>query len=78
MGNDNPQYGVKCASCKDVIFSDYRHDFKYCSCGNTFVDGGLDYLRYGGEPMPQTISRTAYKKDQVKLFKKALKMGKKK
>lgn len=45
-------YRVKCLKCGDIIKSYFRHDFKYCSCENIFVDGGGDYLRYGcaGEP----------------------------
>lgn len=39
--------GIQCKNCNDRIFSFYRHDFKWCSCGNVFVDGGRDYLRYG-------------------------------
>lgn len=39
--------GVQCPKCKDKIFSEYRHDLKYCSCGYLFVDGGYDYLRFG-------------------------------
>jgi hypothetical protein len=27
-----------------------NHDFHYCSCGATFVDGGFDYFRYGSIP----------------------------
>lgn len=34
--------------CEDVIVSRHRHDFKFCQCGETFVDGGRDYLRWGG------------------------------
>ena len=41
---------LKCKTCGDVIESFYRHDFKRCSCGKTFVDGGHDYLRRGGWP----------------------------
>jgi hypothetical protein len=33
-------YGVKCKLCRDTIYSRARHDFRYCSCGNVFVDGG--------------------------------------
>lgn len=40
---------VQCKLCKDIIFSRARHDFRECSCGKTFVDGGFEYLRYGGE-----------------------------
>lgn len=38
---------IKCNRCGDVIESFSRHDFKYCSCGSVFVDGGLDYARRG-------------------------------
>lgn len=41
--------GVKCKECGDIVYSRARHDFRTCSCGKTFVDGGFDYLRYGGE-----------------------------
>jgi ribosomal protein S27E len=40
--------GVMCPKCKDVIWSRSVHDMRYCGCKNTFVDGGRDYLRYGG------------------------------
>lgn len=40
---------VKCLECGVVLHSKYRHDFQQCECPNqTFVDGGDDYLRFGG------------------------------
>ncbi len=36
---------IPCSICGDIIESTCRHDFKQCSCGRVFVDGGLDYLR---------------------------------
>jgi hypothetical protein len=49
--------GIRCGFCKDILFSWSGHDFKKCWCGKTFVDGGFDYLRWGGEGMtnPQTL-----------------------
>lgn len=41
---------AQCANCKDIIESTHRHGFVYCSCKSVFVDGGLDYLRRGGNP----------------------------
>lgn len=38
---------AQCLECEDIIESTHTHDFKYCSCGNIFVDGGKDYLRRG-------------------------------
>lgn len=36
---------AKCRHCGDVLISEYRHDFKHCSCGTISVDGGLDYVK---------------------------------
>lgn len=41
---------AKCKKCGDVIESNYRHDWVSCKCGAIFVDGGHDYLRWGGNP----------------------------
>jgi len=41
---------ARCRQCGDEIESLFRHDFKWCSCGDIFVDGGFDYLRRGGNP----------------------------
>ena len=38
-------HACKCPICKDVVYSRARHDFRSCSCGNMFVDGGFDYFR---------------------------------
>ena len=40
---------VKCLRCEKILVSFYRHDYKTCGCpNNTMIDGGYDYLRYGG------------------------------
>lgn len=39
---------AKCRKCGDEIESTYTHDFKWCSCGAIYVDGGLSYLKRGG------------------------------
>ena len=46
---EQEKYGLKCVHCKEVVYSEYRNDFKRCKCGKIFVDGGNDYFRYGGE-----------------------------
>jgi hypothetical protein len=53
------QTGVMCPSCLDEIFSNSVHDFTECRCGDTFVDGGFDYLRYGGRTLEdiRTVTR---------------------
>lgn len=40
---------VQCNICDDIITSRYTHDFQFCKCKKTFVDGGLEYMRVGGE-----------------------------
>lgn len=42
------QEGIYCQECDDLIYSVMRHDMRYCGCKKTFVDGGRDYMRYGG------------------------------
>ena len=39
---------LQCLKCNDIIESKHQHDFKFCSCGSVFVDGGLTYTRRGG------------------------------
>ncbi len=40
---------IQCNRCNDIITSNNRHDYKYCSCKGVFVDGGSWYLRRGGD-----------------------------
>jgi len=40
---------AQCRKCGDIIESTYRHDFVWCECHTIFVDGGIDYLRRGGD-----------------------------
>lgn len=50
---------IQCPICLDIIESRTRHDFVVCSCGvdeGVFVDGGLDYQRFGGGAMAGLIN----------------------
>ena len=47
--NENVVKGQKCNNCGEIIESQHRHDFKYCSCKRVAVDGGKDYLRRLGK-----------------------------
>lgn len=38
---------IRCKLCGDILESTSVHDFKRCSCGKCFTDGGLDYARRG-------------------------------
>ena len=47
---------VKCLECGVVLDSIFRHDYKTCECPNeTMVDGGDDYLRYGGKDLKKVL-----------------------
>ena len=40
---------IKCLKCGDTIYSRAGHDFRQCSCGECFIDGGFEYVRIGGD-----------------------------
>ena len=41
---------IKCTICDSVVWSQSRHDFRYCDCKKCFIDGGRSYTRMGWEP----------------------------
>ena len=49
---------AECRKCGDVIESTHRHDFKFCKCGEIFVDGGRDYIRRGANDLANIIDRS--------------------
>lgn len=55
-----------CPKCGDTVFSRALYDWRSCSCGDIYVDGGFDYNRVGyyNEP-PECIELeiTATKKE---------------
>lgn len=58
---------ITCPKCRDTIYSRALHDHHGCTCGHVFVDGGLDYLRFGwrggDEPTLSEISVDATKRE---------------
>lgn len=44
------QNEAQCMKCGKIIVSKHVHDFVECICGAIFVDGGMEYLRRGGNP----------------------------
>lgn len=38
---------ARCLNCGTVVESKHRHDFVACECGDMFLDGGTEYVRYG-------------------------------
>lgn len=47
---------IQCLGCKDIVYSRARHDFRECSCGKSFIDGGFEYTRVGWETKKYPIS----------------------
>ena len=40
---------IKCLCCNDTIESKSTHNLVSCKCNNCYIDGGQDYLHFGGE-----------------------------
>jgi len=40
---------IKCLNCNETIEPKHRHDLVNCKCENCYVDGGQDYLHFGGK-----------------------------
>ena len=53
------QNELECKNCGDIIYSAYRHDFKYCKCGSVAVDGGMSYIRRVGN-VKDTVDRSMH------------------
>ena len=51
---------VQCKVCGDIIESTHGHDFKYCTCREIFIDGGLNYIRYGANDLGNVINLCEY------------------
>ena len=41
---------IHCLGCDDIVYSRAQHDFRECSCGCVYVDGGFNYFKYGALP----------------------------
>ncbi len=46
---------AQCKICLDIIESMHRHDFKWCRCGQIYVDGGKSYIRRGAKDLENII-----------------------
>lgn len=45
-----------CLECKEEIVSRHRHDHVSCKCGDMSVDGGLYYLKRGGNYLDTSLT----------------------
>lgn len=61
-----------CKQCKDHLVSRHRHDFVSCSCGKSFVDGGLEYLRRN---VDNFIETSIYSTDPLEVLQEGFEWG---
>jgi len=59
---------IKCTKCEDTIYSRAGHDFRSCSCGKFFIDGGFDYTRIGYEGKKPKITKMKVKATKQELY----------
>ena len=46
---------IKCLVCEDIIESKHRHNLLSCKCNNCYIDGGQDYLHFGGNDFSKIL-----------------------
>ena len=52
---------IKCLVCNTVLESKHQHNFRSCGCPNqSFVDGGLMYIRVGAKDLDLVESLCEY------------------
>ena len=61
---------VTCLDCLSTIVSHHRHDYKLCGCKNeAMVDGGTDYVRYGGKNLKKVVHHAVYADDNFEIVR---------
>ena len=62
---------VTCLECNTVLVSQHRHDYNTCSCPNeTMIDGGHEYVRYGGKDLSKVETFVVYDTDDFKFVRR--------
>lgn len=46
---------IKCLICDDIIESKSVHNLVSCKCTNCYIDGGQDYLHFGGNDFSKIL-----------------------
>ncbi len=46
---------IKCLLCGDIIESKSVHDLVSCKCESCYIDGGEDYLHFGGKDFDKIL-----------------------
>jgi hypothetical protein len=59
---------AECPSCKALIYSRDRHDFHWCPCGDTAIDGGFDYAKMSYKSSPPKLIKLELNATKKQLF----------
>ena len=46
---------IRCLLCNDIIESKHRHNLVSCKCESCYIDGGQDYLHFGGKDFSKIL-----------------------
>lgn len=60
---------MRCNHCMNVLISHHAHDYKECSCGKVFIDGGTDYLRRGYSAIEDYTEMSLYSDNPFELLR---------
>jgi hypothetical protein len=67
---------VTCLECGEVLVSKSRHDYKTCVCPNkTMIDGGKEYVRFGGKDLSKIDVFTVFDTDDFKFVRRYASRG---
>lgn len=67
---------VQCLNCNEILVSYHRHDYKICGCEQqTSVDGGTDYIRYGGKDLNLVKSLVLYDNEPFEKIREVICRG---
>ena len=46
---------IKCLLCDNVVESKHTHNLVTCKCDNCYIDGGENYLHFGGKEFDKIL-----------------------
>lgn len=59
---------AECPTCQSLIYSRDRHDFHWCPCGSTAIDGGFDYVKTSFTVSPPKLVKLELNATKKQLF----------
>lgn len=59
---------ARCKTCKDIIYSRARRDYRTCSCGDTGIDGGFDCIKLSFKKSQPELQEIEVRADRYQLY----------